>query len=101
METIDSNDVEALKKLIESLNGRPRLSVEERNLKHKQYFKAVFASMTDHAVTYGEASGAPGMAPYSTDLKVFKAGVKLIDNNLREQLRIVAEGVAHYFLSKR
>ena|SRR5713226_4641347 len=97
METIDPNELESLKKLIGSLNSRPRLSVEEKDLKFKKYFKAVSSGMIEHSTTYGDESGGPGMAPYSTDQKVFKAGVKSIDNNLREQIRIVAEGVEHYF----
>jgi hypothetical protein len=97
METIDPSDVESLKELIGTLNSRPRLSVEEKDQKFEKYFKAVFSRMSEHSTTYGEESGGPGMAPYSTDEKVFKAGVKSIDNNLGEQLRIVAEGVEHYF----
>lgn len=97
METIDLNDVELLKELIRCLNSQPRLSVEEKDLKFKKYFKDVFSRMREHSTTYGEESEGPGMAHYSPDLKVFKAGVKSIDNNLRAQLRIVAEGVEHYF----
>jgi hypothetical protein len=73
------------------------LSVDEKDLRFKKYFRNVFSRMRQQCTTYGEESGGPGMAPYSPDLKVFKAGVKSIDNNLREQLRIVVEGVEHYF----
>jgi hypothetical protein len=95
METIDPRDLELLRELIRCLNSRPRLSVEERELKFKRYFRNVFTRMTEHAPTYG--AGGPGMAPYSADLKQFNASLRSIDNNLREQLRIVTEGVEHYF----
>jgi hypothetical protein len=72
MEQIDPNDVKSLTELIERLNSRPRLSADEKDLKFKKYFKGMFSSMIDHSTTYGEESGAPGMAPYSPDLEVLK-----------------------------
>jgi hypothetical protein len=60
METIDPSDVESLKELIGTLNGRPRLSVEEKDQKFKEYFKAAFSRMSEHSTTYGEESGGSG-----------------------------------------
>src|SRR6476646_4104758 len=64
MEEIDPNNVESLTELIKRLNSQTRLSADEKDLKFKKYFKGVFSHMIDHSTTYGEESGAPGMALY-------------------------------------
>jgi hypothetical protein len=87
----------SVERLIALLNSRPKLSVEEVERRYKAYFEKAFARMTSSGVTYGEATGAPGTAVTTTDETEFRKRLREIDDDLAEQVRIVTEGVSHYF----
>lgn len=95
--TIHQGNIKAVRAIIEHLNSRPALSAGEAQRRHRAYFERHFDTMLAAGKTYGEVTGAPGTAVKTTDEKEFRAHLARIDNDLSEQVRIVAEGVEHYF----
>jgi hypothetical protein len=53
--------------------------------------------MTRTGETYGEATWARGVVSAARSEEEFRAKLRSVDNNLREQIRIVREGVEDYF----
>src|SRR5258708_16009321 len=89
--------IRSLKELIQYLNSHPKLSSEEAADRYKRYFGKVFDRMVHSGESYGQATGAPGMVMATSDEDEFRKRLTAIDNDLREQVRIVREGVQHYF----
>lgn len=95
--TISRGEIDAVRKIIGSLNSRPALSPDEAQRRHRAYFERHFDTMLATGKTYGQVTGAPGTAVNTADEKEFRAHLASIDNDLSEQVRIVAEGIEHYF----
>jgi hypothetical protein len=96
---LNLNDEErsSLKTLVVKINDAPRYSKDERAQRHSRWFKSVFPVMAERGISLGEAAGKIGMAPFSPDGAEFRANVRKIANDVREQIRIVSEGVDHYY----
>jgi hypothetical protein len=89
--------IRSLTELIQYLNSHPKLSPEEASDRYRRYFRNVFDRMVHSGESYGQATGAPGMVMPTGDEAEFRKRLTAIDNDLREQVRIVREGVQHYF----
>lgn len=97
MTQLDPRAVTALQAVIKTLSERPPLSEARRKELYEPYAKKVFQGMFDTGMTYGEASGAPGVALATRDEAEFRSHLRAIDNDLEAQVRIVSEGVEHHF----
>ncbi|BFT30206.1 hypothetical protein D210916BOD24_13820 [Alteromonas sp. D210916BOD_24] len=90
-------DLEDLKNLILLLEDQPTISSEVERDMGRSFREKIFEKMLNSGETYGEATGAPGMVSSTKNEDEFKDQLNEIDNNLLEQVRIVSEGVHHYF----
>ncbi len=93
----EAKSVDAVIPLIGLMQARPPLPKDERRRRQEEYFRVAFSRMVSSGQTYGEATGAPGTAITTTDSVEFRKNLQSIDNDLVEQVRIVTEGVNHYF----
>lgn len=98
MNPLDPEVLLAVKALANFLNERAPLSEEERRRLYRTHGRRAARVMLEDGVTYGRATGAPGTAIGThNDEDEFRAHLRSIDNDLREQVRIVLEGAHHYF----
>lgn len=97
MTQLDPNTVTALQGLIKFLDEQAPLSEAQRKELYEAYAKKIFQKMFDTGMTYGEVSGAPGTALSTRNEAEFRNHLRSIDNNLEAQVKIVSEGVEHYF----
>src|SRR5262245_27731001 len=94
---LSEEGIRSLKELIQYLNSHPKLSSEEASDRYRSYSNNVFDRMVHSGETYGQATGAPGMVIPTGGEAEFRKRLKAVDNELGEQVRIVREGVQHYF----
>jgi hypothetical protein len=63
----------------------------------EEVLRKIFDRLIHSGESYGQATDAPGMVMATTDEAEFRKRFAAIDNDLREQVPIVREGVQHYF----
>ena len=97
MTQIDQQAVSAVRALATVLRDRVPLTKRERQRLYEPHSRRALNTMLETGAAYGEATGAPGTAVETRDEKEFKEHLRSIDNDLSEQVRIVREGVDHYF----
>ena len=86
-------------RIIDMLNSSKLMPDTKRAYLLGKHLWGVLGEMMEQNITYGEVTGGPGTA-MSKDIaneQEFKARLRLIDNDLAEQARIVLEGVENYF----
>lgn len=95
--TIDADIVRSLNDLIKLMRSRPPLSTKEKGQLRHEYFARLKKQLFENNMTFGEATGSPGTEIHTTDETEFRQHLRSIDNNLKEQVRIVTEGIYNYF----
>ena len=93
----DCEELSALDDLIGVLRDTPPLSVERELEIYEPYSKEVVSRMLSTGRLYGEVSGSPNAALFTPDEVEFRERLRTIDNNLAEQVEIVAAAVNFYF----
>lgn len=97
MTQIDPTTVTALQKVVSQLRDSAPLSDSGRKALYESYAKDSLQKMLDTGASYGEATGAPGVALAIQNEEEFRAHLRVIDNDLAAQVNIVSEGTDHYF----
>ncbi|MDA8022640.1 MAG: hypothetical protein MPK05_06620, partial [Gammaproteobacteria bacterium] len=79
---------------------RKKPSKSEANRRFSAYHRKQFDEMLEKTMANEDPVGGlphPGTAINTSDEEEFRAHLKRVDNDLEEMIRIVREGVAHYF----
>lgn len=99
---LSNGDAAMLEALMVDLR-RPKLSKCENDRKSTLYYnnrlEEMLSGKRESAITDGQLARYPGTAVRVNDTKdqEFRARLKTIDNDLAEMIKIVHEGVLHYF----
>lgn len=94
--SLTTQDLHAVRDLCELIESRPALtSTESEKLKKRHFSEAASGMLSGQ--TYGEATGHRGMVDPSGGEEEFRRRLRLIENDLCEQIKIVRDGVKHYY----
>jgi len=94
---LEPQEISAVRSLATLLNEREPLSEDEKERLYKPYGQRAVRQMLKSGNTYGEVTGAPGTAINTSDEGEFRDYLHSIDNDLLAQVKIVREGINHYF----
>ncbi len=100
MSALDSRVLSEVRELVMLLQDRRPLSEDARKALNEPYVRRAVGTMLTTGATYGEVTGAPGMPKGLLNVRdeaERRAFLRAIDNDLSEQVKLVREGVSHYF----
>ena len=93
---ISETERQAVEDLIEFIESRPALSKAERDRLSRRQAERMAPGMLA-GQSSGQASGFRGVAFDTNDQETAREQIKEVDNDLQAQIRIVRDGVEHYY----
>ena len=97
MLSISDSTIRQLADLSESLRTRALFDESVRWELNHEYRRRAIEKMLATGATYGEANVAPGTVSVTRDEGEFREKLRAIDNELADQVRVVAEGIEAFF----